>query len=105
MESVEYIDSDYNVWDGGHVAHNCTDINHAQWSYNNAILLQGSAFMWDYVSAGLSSRLFFFFNIKLMASTTDERPHLGNPGQRPPREPDQRLLPRRRRHRNLLREA
>ena len=40
------------MYDGGHVQANCTDINKAQFSYNSAILLQGSAFMYNYVSWG-----------------------------------------------------
>jgi mannan endo-1,6-alpha-mannosidase len=37
------------VYDGGHVEKNCTDINKATFSYNAAILLQGAAFMYNYV--------------------------------------------------------
>jgi mannan endo-1,6-alpha-mannosidase len=51
---VEYIDHEtWSVYDGGHVKHNCTDINKAQFSYNVAILLQGSAYMYNYVSSPL----------------------------------------------------
>lgn len=32
MKTVAYIDGEYNVYDGGHVEHNCTDINKAQFS-------------------------------------------------------------------------
>lgn len=48
---VGYIDHEkWNVYDGGHVEHNCTDINHAQFSYNAALLLHGSAFMYNYTN-------------------------------------------------------
>ncbi|KAK1760280.1 glycoside hydrolase [Echria macrotheca] len=47
--SVGYIDNEeYRVYDGGHVEHNCTDINKAQFSYNAALLLHGCAFMYNY---------------------------------------------------------
>ncbi|KAK4154505.1 glycoside hydrolase [Chaetomidium leptoderma] len=47
--SVEYIDhKDWRVYDGGHVEHNCTDVNKAQFSYNAALLLHGCAFMYNY---------------------------------------------------------
>ncbi|GAB1318297.1 Mannan endo-1,6-alpha-mannosidase [Madurella fahalii] len=49
--SVGYIDhSDWRVYDGGHVEANCTDINKAQFSYNAALLLHGSAFMYNYTN-------------------------------------------------------
>lgn len=51
MKDVGFIDPDYNVWDGAHVEKDCKDINHAQFSYTAAILLQGAAFMWDFVSS------------------------------------------------------
>lgn len=45
-----FIDAEYNIYDGGHVEHNCTDINKAQFSYNNAVYLLGAAYMYNYVS-------------------------------------------------------
>ncbi|KAK3321732.1 mannan endo-1,6-alpha-mannosidase DCW1-like protein [Apodospora peruviana] len=48
---VHYIDhEDWRVYDGGHVEHNCTDINKAQFSYNAALLTHGAAFMYNYTS-------------------------------------------------------
>jgi len=47
--AVGYIDKDYNIYDGAHVESNCTDINHAQFSYNPAVFLQGAGFMFNYV--------------------------------------------------------
>ncbi|KAF9880808.1 glycosyl hydrolase family 76 [Colletotrichum karsti] len=48
METVGFIDADYNIFDGGHVEHNCTDINKAQFSYNNGVFLLGAANMYNY---------------------------------------------------------
>jgi mannan endo-1,6-alpha-mannosidase len=49
--SVEYIDHDtWEVYDGGHVEHNCTDINTLTFSYNAGVLVQGAAHMYNYVS-------------------------------------------------------
>ncbi|KAK3934364.1 glycoside hydrolase [Diplogelasinospora grovesii] len=49
--NVNYIDHEsWSVYDGGHVEHNCTDVNKAQFSYNVALLLQGSAFMYNYTN-------------------------------------------------------
>ena len=48
---MHYIDKDYNVFDGGHIPHNCTDIDRAQYSYNAAVFTQGAAFMYNYVCA------------------------------------------------------
>jgi mannan endo-1,6-alpha-mannosidase len=49
VRSVGFMDDDYNIYDGAHVEYNCTDINRAQFSYNNAVYLQGAAFMYNYV--------------------------------------------------------
>ena len=49
MVGVGYIDDDYNVYDGGHVEYNCTDINLAQFSYNVAVFAQGVAYLYNYV--------------------------------------------------------
>lgn len=32
LKKVTYIDAEYNVYDGGHVEYNCTDVNRAQFS-------------------------------------------------------------------------
>ena len=53
IQGVKYIDKDWNVFDGGHVPYNCTDINRQQYSYNAAILLSGAAYMYDYVRLSL----------------------------------------------------
>jgi hypothetical protein len=49
MRGTGLMDNDYNIYDGGHVQNNCTDINRAQFSYNNAVFLLGAAHMYNYV--------------------------------------------------------
>lgn len=44
------MDANYNVYDGGHIQYNCTDINKVQFSYNIAVWLLGAANMYNYVS-------------------------------------------------------
>ncbi len=51
INAREYIDEDYNVFDGGHVVVNCTAVDKAQFSYNAATLVQGAAFTYNFVSA------------------------------------------------------
>lgn len=60
MYGVGYIDNEsYDIYDGAHVEKNCTDINKAQFSYNSGVFLQGTAFMYNYVSyIRFSCRLF-----------------------------------------------
>lgn len=38
------------VFDGALVEDNCTDIRKTEFSYNNAVFLQGAAFMYNHVS-------------------------------------------------------
>lgn len=47
---VGYIDSAFNIYDGAHVEHNCTDINKAQFSYVAAAFIQGAGFMYNYTN-------------------------------------------------------
>ena len=49
MVGVGFMTVDYKIYDGGHVEHNCTDINKAQFSYNNGVFLLGAAYMYNYV--------------------------------------------------------
>ncbi|KAL2269109.1 hypothetical protein VTJ83DRAFT_3955 [Remersonia thermophila] len=56
VEGVGYIADNYNVYDGGHVQHNCTDTNTAQFSYNSAIFLLGSAYMYNYTNGSTKWR-------------------------------------------------
>ena len=51
MVGVGLMGPEDEVYDGGHVEYNCTDINKAEFSYNNAVVLLGSAYMWNYVSS------------------------------------------------------
>ncbi|KAI8959623.1 glycoside hydrolase family 76 protein [Daldinia sp. FL1419] len=48
VQSVGLMDSDYRIYDGAHVETNCTDINKAQFSYNNAVYLLGAAHMYNF---------------------------------------------------------
>ncbi|KAJ2991725.1 hypothetical protein NUW58_g2413 [Xylaria curta] len=45
---VGFMDKNYNIYDGAHVGTNCTDINRAQFSYNNGVFLLGAAYMYDF---------------------------------------------------------
>jgi len=47
------MDPDYAIYDGAHVETNCTDINKAQFSYNNGVYLLGAAYMWNHVRTPL----------------------------------------------------
>ncbi|GAP83018.2 putative glycoside hydrolase family 76 protein [Rosellinia necatrix] len=46
--SVGLMDKDYNIFDGAHVETNCTDVNRAQFSYNNGVFLLGAAYMYNF---------------------------------------------------------
>lgn len=48
VRGVGFMDDDYNIYDGAHVGTNCTDINKAQFSYNNGVYLLGAAHMYNY---------------------------------------------------------
>lgn len=51
LTSVGFIDTEtWAVYDGAHTETNCTDISKVQWSYNAAVLTQGAAFMYNFVS-------------------------------------------------------
>ncbi|PBP16871.1 glycosyl hydrolase family 76 [Diplocarpon rosae] len=50
ITNIGFIDKDYNVYDGGHIEYNCTDINHVQFSYNIAVWLLGAANMYNYTN-------------------------------------------------------
>lgn len=50
VRGVGLMDDQYNIYDGAHVADNCTDINRAQFSYNNAVYLLGAAHMYNYTN-------------------------------------------------------
>lgn len=49
MWKIKYINPDsYAIYDGAHVGTNCTDINKAEFSYNNAVFALGTAYMYNY---------------------------------------------------------
>jgi mannan endo-1,6-alpha-mannosidase len=47
-QSVGFIDSKYNIYDGASLTQNCTVIDRLQWSYNAGIFLHGAANMYNY---------------------------------------------------------
>lgn len=49
MTTVGLIDEQYNVYDGGHVEDECKSLTKVQFSYCAAVILQGTAFMYNYV--------------------------------------------------------
>ncbi|KAL7625152.1 hypothetical protein AAE478_004367 [Parahypoxylon ruwenzoriense] len=48
MKDVEFIDDDFNVYDGAGVEERCSEVNRAQWTYNTGIFLQGAAVMYNF---------------------------------------------------------
>lgn len=50
VRRVKYVDDNFNVYDGAHLP-SCSDINKAQFSYNAAMLIQGSAFLYNMVGS------------------------------------------------------
>lgn len=75
IQGVGYIDKDWNVYDGGHVPYNCTDINTQQYSYNAAILLSGASYMYDFVGTPYISYFFScpFYILLLRESEKENR--------------------------------
>lgn len=50
MQGIGFMGTDNEaLYDGAKVEENCTNINKEQYSYNNAVFLQGAAFMYNYV--------------------------------------------------------
>lgn len=47
MDDIGLIDNNYNVFDGTDPKINCSEINHTRWSYNPAILIYGTAMMYN----------------------------------------------------------
>ncbi|EFX03582.1 putative dfg5 protein [Grosmannia clavigera kw1407] len=50
VQGVGLMSAEYDIYDGGHVEKNCTDISKAQFSYNAAVFLEGAAFMYNYTN-------------------------------------------------------
>ena len=49
LTELEFIDDDFNVYDGAHVSDDCEDVNNLQFSFNAALALEGSAYLYNYV--------------------------------------------------------
>ncbi|RDA87882.1 hypothetical protein CP532_1665 [Ophiocordyceps camponoti-leonardi (nom. inval.)] len=48
MEQVGFLNKEtYAIYDGAHVETQCTDLNRAEFSYNNGVFAQGAAFMYN----------------------------------------------------------
>lgn len=58
IHDLGYISDKWDVYDGAHLP-DCTDLNKAQFSYNAAMLLQGAAFLYNYVSSFASFRFVY----------------------------------------------
>ncbi|WPH00214.1 Hypothetical protein R9X50_00303700 [Acrodontium crateriforme] len=52
MEGVGLIDHEYNVFDGADIHNNCTNPNKEVWSYNPAMMLYGTAMMYNSTNGG-----------------------------------------------------
>ncbi|KAL2163587.1 hypothetical protein VTH06DRAFT_5645 [Thermothelomyces fergusii] len=50
IKAMGYITDNYDVMDGGHIGHNCTDINPVQFSANAAMLLHATSVMYNYTT-------------------------------------------------------
>lgn len=50
MEAIGLFDADYNVFDGTDEKINCTELDHTGWSYNAALLLHGTANLYNYTN-------------------------------------------------------
>lgn len=78
MTGVGLMDADHNVFDGAHTDFNCTDVNRAQFSYNNGIFLLGAAYMYNYVCHIPPPHLLHTLPSKLTRET-DRRAEMGRP--------------------------
>lgn len=80
MELHEFIDPDFNVYDGANVNNDCDNHDASQWTYNAGIFMQGAAMMYNFTGGderwqartqGLVSRsaeIFFPNNIAIERS-------------------------------------
>jgi mannan endo-1,6-alpha-mannosidase len=50
MATIGLFDSEYNVFDGTDEKINCTELNHIAWTYNPAILIHGTANLYNYTN-------------------------------------------------------
>lgn len=78
MEAVGLIDEEYNVYDGVHVE-DCNTITKAQFSYCAAVMLEGAAFMYNYVRHK-TYNLASHFSHSRYTTDMDTRPTVQNYG-------------------------
>ena len=50
MTRVGLIDTNYNVYDGTDDTINCTAVDHTAWTYNPAVLIYGTAMLYNYTN-------------------------------------------------------
>jgi mannan endo-1,6-alpha-mannosidase len=50
METIGLFDADYNVFDGTDEKINCSALDHTGWTYNPALLIHGTATMYNYTN-------------------------------------------------------
>jgi mannan endo-1,6-alpha-mannosidase len=55
VSTVGLMSEDFDVYDGAHVATNCSDINKAQFSNNAGVYLQGAAYMYNQVRSSYAA--------------------------------------------------
>ncbi|RYO73725.1 hypothetical protein DL766_005233 [Monosporascus sp. MC13-8B] len=48
MELHDFIDPEFNIYDGAGIANNCDEHDSTQWTYNAGIFLQGAAMMYNH---------------------------------------------------------
>jgi len=57
LEDLNFIATNGDVYDGANGVHNCTDIVKNRWSYNAAMLISGSSYMFNMVSVMMTIKL------------------------------------------------
>lgn len=73
IEGVGFLNSTtYAIYDGADVQNNCTQINKAQYSYNNGVWALGAAYMYNAVSSNLLSRIFITARYVNIEQTQDQ---------------------------------
>ena len=50
METIGLFDADYDVFDGTDETINCTELDHTRWSYNPALLIHGTANLYNFTN-------------------------------------------------------
>jgi mannan endo-1,6-alpha-mannosidase len=80
MNQVQFLDADFNVYDGAGVEQGCTKISQPQWTYNAGIFLHGAAVMYNMTDG---SNLWKQRTQGLMQRTVDHFFDDGIPVERP----------------------